>query len=198
MRYFLTEWFLDGTLEELLYDSNKNLKPITSDIFDVLCDVANGLKSLHTRPRGIMHRDIKPRNICCQRVEGVGGKLRGYIIDMGLACRIPKNGDKIQVCGSHSMEDFYFAPELQMDEAGHVNGFYYNEKVDVYSFGKILLAVRDSISQYHGERIETFPGLETYWDKFSDIIKQATVDNPDDRKIDWDAARMTFKMMKHV
>ena len=102
--YFIFEYLPDGTLNS--FDSN------------IIKEIYNGL--LYLKKNGIIHRDIKAKNIMMNN----GHPL---IIDFGLS--------KIQSKNSLSYESYgtltYIAPELFEN-----NG--YNHKCDVWSFGIML------------------------------------------------------------
>lgn len=156
IRYFLTDWFGNGTLEEYLA---KKRRKLGSDI-DILIDVATALNELHEA--GIMHRDIKPENVCLK--EDHSGRLRAYLIDLGLAREIPEEGERIEVAGSARRE--FLAPELEGGLRGEFpDGLHYKEEVDVYSFGKLMDYVYRRILSSNDEESQQI---------WSDLIAGAT------------------------
>lgn len=102
--YFVFEYLPDGTLNS--FDSN------------IIKEIYNGL--LYLKKNGIIHRDIKAKNIIMK--DG-----HPFIIDFGLS--------KIQSKNSLSYESYgtltYIAPEI-------FENYGYNHKCDVWSFGIML------------------------------------------------------------
>lgn len=108
-----------------------------------------GLGALHDL--GIVYRDLKPENILMDE----HGRTR--ISDLGLACRVGKNGLS-GTCGTRG----YWAPDmLRRDEAG--KRIRYSLAVDWFSFGCVLYEFLYGVGPFRTERARSwgaFPKLE--------------------------------------
>jgi len=116
----ITDWMDYGSLGDIIY-----LHQITLSLEQILCfsiQIAQGLLYVHTS--GFIHRDVKAANIL---VNSQGTTKVG---DFGLA--IPASLPHNKRRGSGSLR--WLAPEAFKDEP-------YNEKVDVFSFGNVLLEI---------------------------------------------------------
>ena len=99
-------------------------------------DVAKGLAYLHSK--GMFHRDLTSKNILVRggiasvpknQSSPKESPISAVIGDFGLATRIPKDFRLPQV-GS----PYWMSPEC-------LNGLYYDEKADLFSYGIILCEV---------------------------------------------------------
>ena len=102
--YFIFEYLPDGELNS--FDSN------------IIKEIYNGL--LYLKKNGIIHRDIKAKNIIMK--DG-----HPFIIDFGLSKIQSKNSLSYESYGSFT----YIAPEI-------FENYGYNHKCDVWSFGIML------------------------------------------------------------
>lgn len=113
--------FCNGNLNDAVL--KKSLSGV--DLVFSICQVAEGMKYIHSRR--IIHRDLKPSNI----LLGSDGAIK--ISDFGIA-KLMTAGDQSSMTrgvGTHK----FMAPEI-INEEDH-----YDEKVDVYSFGVLVLFV---------------------------------------------------------
>lgn len=109
-------------------------------------DIALGIE--HAHQRGVVHRDLKPRNILLVETE-VDGKavLQPKVTDFGLAKFI-----------QHHLEDTessvlmgtpcYMAPEVLSDES-----VAHPERIDVYALGVVLFELLTGQRPYDGESV---------------------------------------------
>ena len=86
--------------------------------------VLNGLAYLHEQDPPVIHRDLKCDNIF---INGTSGDLR--IGDLGLST-VHRNGKVLSVLGTPE----FMAPDLYEESS-------YDEKVDIYAFGMVLLEI---------------------------------------------------------
>ncbi|PWA66533.1 U-box domain-containing protein 52 [Artemisia annua] len=126
------EYMENGSFEDRLLRKN-NTPPISWSLrFKICCEIATALHFLHqTRPKPLVHRDIKPGNIL------LDGNYVSKISDVGLARLIPPEmvDDVPQYHITAAAGTFcYIDPEYQ--QSGVLG-----TKSDVYSFGVILLQV---------------------------------------------------------
>ncbi|CAM6038039.1 unnamed protein product [Sphagnum compactum] len=126
-RLLVYEYVENNDLEEALFGKGKHLLnwPVR---FNICLGVARGLFYLHeiAQPR-IIHRDIKASNILLDK------NLQARIADFGLALLFPEDQTHIttmHIAGTKG----YLAPEYAI--RGQLT-----EKVDVYSFGVLVLEV---------------------------------------------------------
>ncbi|KAJ3246055.1 hypothetical protein HDU77_009121 [Chytriomyces hyalinus] len=117
--FFITELMTGGTLKTYL---KKSKGPGRLPVLKKWArQILNGLTYLHSRNPPIIHRDLKCENIF---MNGYNGQAK--IGDLGLA--IPKSKDHASsVLGTPE----FMAPELYEEK--------YDEKVDIYAFGMVVL-----------------------------------------------------------
>lgn len=126
---FVTEILSSGTLKSFV----QKVQLIRWKIFRRWAiQILNGLEYLHSQDPPIIHRDLKCDNIF---INGTCGDLR--IGDFGLSTAISKKNQPLSVLGTPE----FMAPELY-DEI-------YNEKVDIYAFGMLLLEIITRDVPYH-------------------------------------------------
>ena len=134
----LTSFMENGSLFHILEKRPDFLSPTDRTI--LAYDISRGMEYLHSR--GIIHRDLKSLNILIDKNK------RGKICDFGfvrIKSSIPMTG---LIGTSHWM-----APEILLSNP------YYDEKVDVYSFGILLWELLTSQQPYKGEDPNKFPIL---------------------------------------
>lgn len=106
----------------------------------VVKDIAKGIAYLHNRkPECIIHRDLKPNNILLTT------SFRAKIGDFGISCIRPTNDEAYNMT-SETGTYRYMAPEVLMHKE-------YNAKVDIWSFGMILLFMFSRIP-YEGMNVD--------------------------------------------
>lgn len=96
--------------------------PTPAEAARIVADVADALHQAHLK--GIVHRDVKPRNILLDKDEKV------YVTDFGLA--VTEEGQLREpggVCGTFA----YLAPEQARGGSSNVDG-----RTDVYALGVVL------------------------------------------------------------
>jgi len=144
----ILEYAKGGTLKSKL-NEEKNIEENTLIFW--LMQICLGLSYLHKK--NIIHRDIKPENILLTK----NGLIK--ICDLGLAKIYDFKTDlkrKNTLLGTY----YYMAPEIVK------SGGIYDEKVDIYSLGKIFIQCIDS--------------KMNYTDKFKNLIK-SLLECPDNR-----------------
>ncbi|KAH7287330.1 hypothetical protein KP509_32G050400 [Ceratopteris richardii] len=126
VKLLIYEFVSNGTLEQLLYGQGSDIKPVEWSVrHGIALGVARGLSYLHhdCDPR-IIHRDISSSNILLDE------NSEAHITDFGLA-KILDTYDT-HVTASVAGTFGYIAPE-------YAEGGKATDKVDVYSFGVLLL-----------------------------------------------------------
>eukprot|EP00986_Skeletonema_menzelii_P002419 scaffold652_cov142-Skeletonema_menzelii.AAC.6 len=142
---FVTEILSSGTLKSFV----QKVQLIRWKIFKRwTIQILKGLEYLHSQDPPIIHRDLKCDNIF---INGTSGDLR--IGDFGLSTAISKKNQRWSnssfSCLTHSNSQplsvlgtpEFMAPELY-DES-------YDEKVDIYAFGMLLLEIITRDVPYH-------------------------------------------------
>ncbi|KAL7513385.1 hypothetical protein ACHAXN_010466 [Cyclotella atomus] len=126
---FVTEILSSGTLKSFV----SKVQLVRWKIFKRWAiQILKGLEYLHSQDPPIIHRDLKCDNIF---INGTSGDLR--IGDFGLSTAISKKNQPLSVLGTPE----FMAPELY-DES-------YDEKVDIYAFGMLLLEIATNQVPYH-------------------------------------------------
>ena len=91
---------------------------------EIVCQVAGALSVAHER--GLVHRDVKPRNILLQPV---GGVEHAYLADFGLARFVAMSG--LTKTNDSIGTPAYMAPE-------QINGPAVDGRADIYALGCVL------------------------------------------------------------
>ncbi|PPD77527.1 hypothetical protein GOBAR_DD25545 [Gossypium barbadense] len=121
-KFLVYEYMSNGSLADFLF--NRNERPVWKQRARIALDVAKGILYLHEECEvSIIHCNIKPCNIL------LDDSLTAKISDFGLAKLLRPNQRS-----STSGAAWYSAPEWQ-------NSAVLSVKVDVYSFGVILLEI---------------------------------------------------------
>eukprot|EP00898_Chlorokybus_atmophyticus_P006023 jgi/Chlat1/6421/Chrsp45S05921 len=118
---FITEIFTSGTLRQY---RNKHRKADIKAVKSWTRQILRGLLYLHSHEPPVIHRDLKLDNIF---VNGNLGEVK--IGDLGLAALLQHSRTAHTCLGTPE----YMAAELYDEE--------YDEKVDIYAFGMLLLEV---------------------------------------------------------
>lgn len=106
------------------------------NVVNIMSDVAEGLVYLHnSHADPIIHRDLASKNVLLTE------KLQAKITDFGISKVFP-HGAMYATAGVGTM--VYAAPETWPEKQGRgrfADKAYYTEKVDIFSFGAMLLEV---------------------------------------------------------
>jgi serine/threonine protein kinase len=126
-----------GQIEDVLYIAMQLIEgPSLGDVVDrevwveaaravpIVCQIANALEVAHER--GLVHRDVKPRNILLQTL---GGVEHAYLADFGLARFVAGSG--LTRAGDLIGTPAYMAPE-------QVRGDSVDGRADIYALGCVL------------------------------------------------------------
>ncbi|OHT13899.1 TKL family protein kinase [Tritrichomonas foetus] len=129
----LTEYMENGSLYDFLYEHPNNLTATHKTL--IALDIARGLEFLHGR--GVIHRDLKSLNIL------LDGRKRAKICDFGLI-RMKTNDPMTGLVGT----SHWMAPEVLMSSP------YYDEKVDIYSFGILMWELLTNERPYENDCLD--------------------------------------------
>nr|KJB72964.1 hypothetical protein B456_011G207300 [Gossypium raimondii] len=125
-RLLVYEYMANGSLDRWIFNKNQDLSLDWQVRKKIILDIAKGLAYLHEDcNRKIIHLDIKPQNILLDE------NFNAKVSDFGLSKLIEK--DQSQVVTSMRGTPGYMAPEWL--------SLVITQKVDVYSFGIIVLEV---------------------------------------------------------
>ncbi|KAL8052640.1 hypothetical protein ABFX02_05G018200 [Erythranthe guttata] len=121
------EYLPNKSLDRFIFDSSKGKELNWEKRFEIIIGTAEGLVYLHENKKTrIIHRDIKASNIL------LDSRLRAKIADFGLARSFQEDKSHISTAIAGTLG--YMAPEyLALGQL--------TEKVDVYSFGVLLLEI---------------------------------------------------------
>ncbi|KAL7149135.1 hypothetical protein ABFS83_05G019300 [Erythranthe nasuta] len=121
------EYLPNKSLDRFIFDSSKGKELNWEKRFEIIIGTAEGLVYLHENKKTrIIHRDIKASNIL------LDSRLRAKIADFGLARSFQEDKSHISTAIAGTLG--YMAPEYLAH--GQLT-----EKVDVYSFGVLLLEI---------------------------------------------------------
>ncbi|KTD20233.1 protein kinase domain-containing protein [Legionella israelensis] len=113
----------------LINDGNVN----KDNFYSTAIQIAVQINSLHQK--GYLHRDLKPENIVVNLIPPQPPVIK--IVDYGFSQKI--NEHEPICCGTPE----YIAPEVLAEKP-------YSERIDIFSFGRILLDMLESNQHYHG------------------------------------------------
>jgi serine/threonine protein kinase len=146
----------------------------------IVCQIANALEVAHER--GLVHRDVKPRNILLQTL---GGTEHAYLADFGLARFVAASG--LTRKGDSVGTPAYMAPE-------QVRGETVDGRADIYALGCVLFHALTGEVPFPKEETHAiyFAHLEGEPPRcsecnslvdpaFDDVVMQAMAKNPEQR-----------------
>ncbi|XP_039009380.1 putative cysteine-rich receptor-like protein kinase 43 [Hibiscus syriacus] len=145
--FLVYEYLANNSLDCILFDPEKKKELDWEKRHKIIMGTAEGLEYLHKGCEvRIIHRDIKASNILLDL------KFRPKIADFGLARLCLRDTDKFHLVNNTVAGTFgYMAPE-------YIAKGRLTEKVDVYSFGVLMLEI---ISGVKNTKIESNNNLET-------------------------------------
>ncbi|GJW93012.1 cysteine-rich receptor-like protein kinase 2, partial [Tanacetum coccineum] len=121
------EYLPNRSLDHFIFDAIKGKELEWAKRYDIIVGIAEGLTYLHENSKTrIIHRDIKAANIL------LDSRLRAKIADFGLARSYQQDKNHISTGIAGTLG--YMAPE-------YISHGKLTEKVDVYSFGVLVLEV---------------------------------------------------------
>jgi len=134
---------------------------------NVMLQLARGIHHLHSGDTHIMHRDIKPQNVCVMEKEtsertGLLKSVKLKLIDLGMACAVKSLEEKVTaVVGTEG----FHAPEMWDEKP-------YTVKADVFSLGITFLLllmekdslrnIDDTLEKLHAAKIKGILGKELF------------------------------------
>jgi serine/threonine-protein kinase len=127
---FLVMELVDGESLTKYLEAHGKLAP--RDAIDLLMPVMRGMAAAHKQ--GVIHRDLKPDNLCVGPPRTQGGRPEIKVLDFGLSKLIGPAADSLHtIPGTLVGTPQYMAPEQADHRLGAVS-----ERSDVYTLGVIL------------------------------------------------------------
>ena len=150
---------------------NENLSQAT--MASIFCDVAYALHYLHEQTTPIIHRDVSAPNILLKKLPN--NFYRAKVSDFGSA-NLAKQST---TAGAGAI--IYTAPEMFPQEDLMAEPPEQTVKVDVYSFGIVLLEVVCRKMPVREKRRALSLTCESKWKVIFDLVRQCTRISPRDR-----------------
>jgi len=159
--YIVTEYISGGELKKLLLDLTKKLS--WKMLISMLLDVANAMEYIHEN--NMLHRDLKSSNLLI--AEDYSIKVADFGVSRFMDTSISSKGmtrpKMMTQCGTWC----YMAPEVLRSEE-------YNEKVDIFSFGIVLV---EAVTRKDAENI---PRTSSFGVDFEQLTEFVPADCPED------------------
>ncbi|MBA0779512.1 hypothetical protein Gotri_003762 [Gossypium trilobum] len=172
--FLVYEYLANKSLDSILFDPEKKKELDWGKRQQIIMGTAEGLEYLHKGCEvRIIHRDIKASNILLDI------KFRPKIADFGLARLCSRDSDRISLVNNTVAGTFgYMAPE-------YIAKGRLSEKVDVYSFGVLMLEIISGVKNTKIESDNYFETLVTdAWRHFQSNTTTKIIDeslNPEDQ-----------------
>ncbi|KAF3783293.1 Cysteine-rich receptor-like protein kinase 2 [Nymphaea thermarum] len=166
------EFLPNTSLDRILFDTGKKKELTWKKRQEIVLGTAEGLEYLHKRCEyKIIHRDIKASNILLDE------NLRPKIADFGLARLFSSDNSHISTSIAGTLG--YMAPEY----IGHGQ---LSEKVDVYSFGVLVLEIISGTRNNSFDRLDGDTLVSKAWNLYQSALLPQLIDesvessNPDE------------------
>ena len=153
--------YLPYSLLELL-PKNKHIL----DSYSILLDVANGLNYLHSKQPPIIHRDLSASNVL------LTGDYKAKIADLGMSC-IKKHKRRYLLTPAPG------ATCMMPPEALNLDRPVYDEKLDVFSFGCLILHTLTGqfpLPAPEPKRRNSFSKTISEWERRAEVVKMVPQD----------------------
>ncbi|KAL4471386.1 hypothetical protein ABPG74_008279 [Tetrahymena malaccensis] len=156
--YIQLEYCSGKTLRNYLDEQTHGLD--SKEAFQIFSQMLEGVNYLHKNQ--IIHRDLKPSNILFEnkiaKIADFGLSIQqelGLINpNQELTSQYSIDGQDVSVAHTGNVGTPFYMPPEQQDKSGK-----YNEKIDVYSLGIILLEMIHKMDTYH-EKLEIVKKLK--------------------------------------
>ena len=134
--YLIMEYIPNGSAFNLL--PRNGSKPDLHLVASIIRDVIRAVYYLHNMMPTVIHRDIKPENILLDESNNA------HLIDFGWSNYIINHRKRNTICGT----PLYYPPEMVYDTP-------YDEKVDIWSIGILLIELSTGSVPFEGDDVET-------------------------------------------
>ena len=157
-----------------LREAYTNLKiDLSNSLISIFCDVAYALHYLHQRPQPIIHRDVSAPNVLLKALEN--GSYVTKVSDFGSA----NLAKQAQTAGAGAI--VYSAPEMFPNEDITAPPQLQTTKVDVFSYGILLLEVMAKEMPKSGTRYSMLQKVSQQSKPMYELIVHCTKALPSDR-----------------
>ena len=144
-----------------------------SIMVSIFCDVAYALHYLHEQSSPIIHRDVSAPNVLLKKLPN--GLFRAKVSDFGSANLVKRS----RTAGAGAI--IYTAPEMFPQEDVSVSQPEQTVKVDVFSYGILLLEVICKELPTLEKRASQLRSCKKHWEKSYDLVMECTKRVPTDR-----------------
>ena len=125
----------DQNLKDIIFEKNNFFPPVIDYMIrtEIFRQLLEALKYLHSLTPKVIHRDIKPSNVL---IKYYNDHAQIKLCEFGFSKILEKESSNTSGVGSTG----YRAPEILTNN--------YNEKVDIFSLGNVILELFDNTDRF--------------------------------------------------
>ena len=154
----------DQNLKDIIFDKNKSFPPIIDYMIrtEIFRQLLEALKYLHSMTPKVIHRDIKPSDVLIKYFDD---RAQCKLCDFGFSKILEKESSNTSAVGTSG----YRAPEILTNN--------YNEKVDIFSLGIVILELFGNSDRF----LNVDSKIQNKYENLKSVINKMIYSPPEDR-----------------